>query len=89
LNATRPKFDCELRKAIAITKQSIFEECGMLPDTISLPINLYFKLIFQLGLHEKPGFNGVLREFEGLKIKVEWINSDEFRIFKADMVKDY
>lgn len=80
------KFHIELERAIEQCKAKIFQSCAIMPDRLALPFKLYFKLVCSLGV----SFEGSwLKEYCGLKVELHWVNLNEFRVFKADMIKDY
>ena len=75
----------ELEKAIEHCKVKVYTETGILPDTIALPFNLYFKLIFSLDLPFKSVDLWPV-EYCGLMVELHWVNSNDLRIFKAENV---
>lgn len=85
LTANKPKFHVELEKAVEHCKVKIYAETGIMPDTIALPFNLYFKLIYSLDLPFK-AIDFWPKEYCGLAVELQWVNSNEFRIFKTDNV---
>ncbi len=87
LTANKPKFHVELERAIEECKAKIFEACGIMPDRLALPFNLYFKLVYSLDVPFK-SIDLWPVEYCGLAVELHWVNSNEFRIFKAENVID-
>ena len=71
----------DLPTAIYETKRAVYEASGIEPDTIDLPLKLYYELVFTLReLYDFRELN--LDSWEGLKINLLWQNSDQFIIRK-------
>ncbi len=76
---------CGLQTAINEVTLRVHELSGIPPDSIMLPFNLYFRLIFSLELHKEKSFDGVLGYFNALRVDIIWKNCNYFIVYCSDV----